>query len=617
MSFGSAVRLRPKVAPSYVSSAENSITTGTSLAVTLPGSLTAGWKAIVATVTHSGAGVATPAGTWVQTVNAESSNTNATLRVWEYEIQGGDSGATKTFTLSGTTNQSACIVAAIYQDVGGFSVKPMIYTPLDVETQNSRSPRFPTVLCGPDDVVVAICGNYSYLSTAAAGAEVGTPPDNFTIRQTISRANNGLTLPRGCTIMDADGATVSGQYNDYEHTQDGYNVGVIFALSPVKPRWTHSMYVPTSLQGKPVVVYSTSSNAYVRAPEANSGYNTRTTWGDQIDLACGSSVNSRNFAMPGSYAEDICTGAYGSKSNYNTRATALDPMAISRAITFGGLPSTDIVALLDQIGNNIIGATDSAQVQTSMMNAVRSLIRRVRTGNGGAFITSQNGAITYTGSWSNGTSDGNTGGIYKQTTTPGDKAEYTINNVTGAPHEWEFVVVGFDSTVATGSTYDVHLDGVLYTSGTTHNQCKATGWGGGANYGFVQKTIPILIPTGSHTIRITHTGSSGHVLRNDSIQVGSLTPPVIVCNTLGIMPAAAYTTYPQLSLVKQNAYSDLLEAECASYADGRVLFYDPSASGVVNGQDAYFASDDVHQGETLMTNYAWEIVHDLLIPRVA
>lgn len=621
MTAGGATKVRPKTAPTYVGSAEASITTGTSLSVTLPAGLTAGQKAYFAIAHAAGAAIATPAGgTWTSLVNAApTSSSSASLTVYEYTIQSGDSSAAKAFTLSSVTNQSACVVVAIYADVGGFSVKPLTYLPVDVEAQNNRPPRFPSVVCGPDDVVVAIAASYCYLSTAADGAEVSAPPTGFTLRQTMSRANNALVIPRGVSIMDADGANVVRQHNTFTFTQISYFTGVIFALSPVGPRWTHSMKVPSTLAGKPVVVYSTSSNAYVRAPETNWGYNSKTPWGDQIDVALGSSTNSRNFAMTGSYAEDICTAAYGTKANYNTRSTLGDPMTIARACTFASLPATDALYLVDQIGNNIISAVDSAQVQASMTNAIRSLLRRIRTANGGAFVTSQNGSITYAGTWTNGTSDGCTGGIYKQSTVPGSTGSMSINNVTGAPVEYEVVFVGLDGggLSLTGASFAVKVDGVTSVTGTTHNQAKATGWGGGADYKFVQMTVPVTIPTGIHTLSWEHTGANGDVLRVDSVQVGSATPPWIVCNTLGRMPADAYTTLPQLSLAKQAAYSTILQNIVNEFTDKRVLFYDPSASGIVNGQTELFASDLVHQREALMTNYAWEIMHDCLLPRVA
>jgi hypothetical protein len=616
---GGATKVRPKTAVSYVGSAENSITTGSSLTVTLPAGLTAGQKAYFAITHDGGATVTAPvSGTWSTLVSATpSSASSASLTVFEYTIQGGDSSAVKTFTLNTVTNQSACIVVAIYDGVGGFSVKPMIYTPLGIEAQNNRPPRLPSVVCGPDDIVVGIASSYCYLSTAAAGAEVATAPTGFTIRQTMSRANNGLVIPRGVSIMDADGADVVRQLNTYTFSQISYNVGVIFALSPVGPRWKKSNFVPSTLAGKPVIVYSTSSNAYVRAPETNWGYNTRTPWGDQVDIALGSSSNSRNFALTGSYAEDICTAAYGTKSNYSTRSTLGDGMTITRACTFGSVPSSDALILVDNLGNNEISAVDSAQVQTSLTHASRALLRRLRTGNGGAFITSQNASITYGGTWSNGTSDGCTGGVYKESTTPGSTATFAVTNSLGQSWEWEFVLLALDSTAlsVTGSTYRVLLDGVQVATGTTHNQMKATGWGGGADYKFVQMSVPITVPTGSHTLVLEHTGSSGHVLRVDSIQVGSLTPPWIVCNQLGQMPAAAYSTYAQLTLTKQNAYGALLQGVINEFTDKRVIYYDPSATGIVTGQTDFFASDYVHQREPLMTNYAFEILQ-LLQERV-
>lgn len=613
-------RVKRKTMPTVVGTAENSITTGATLSITLPVGIGAGHTAWFGITHHPDAVVANPAGgTWSTEVSATpSSSASASLTVAKYAVQAGDASAVKNFTLSGTTNQSATIVVLVLADAGDYAVKPMIYTPLGVETQNSRPPRFPSIVC-PEGLVVAICGNYSYLSTAAAGAEVATAPTNFTIRNTISRANNALQLPRGTTIMTADAATVTRQHNTYAFSQDGYHVGVIFVVGPVGMRWKASTYIPAGLRNKPTVVYSTSSNAYVKAPEANWGYNSMTPWGEQITIATGSDADSRNFALPGSYAEDICTAAYGTKANYSTRATLGDTMAISRACTFAGLPDTNALFLADLCGNNIISAVDSAQVQTSLANAVRALFRRIRTGNGGLFITSQSGSISYAvGTWTNGTSDGSTGGIYKQSTVPGSVGSLSINNTSGAPASYDVVFHALDSTALslTGASYAVKVDGVTVATGTTHNEAKATGWGGGADYKFVQKAVAVTIPTGVHTLSWEHTGASGDVLRVDSVQVQSATPPWIIAPTLSRMPDAAYSTYAQLSLVKQAAYSAILQGICNEFTDGKVIYYDPSATGIINGQEAYFASDYVHQKEALMTHYAWEMMQ-LLQERAA
>lgn len=611
-------KVRPKTQVGFVGTAEASITTGASIGVVMPAGLSAGQDAYFLFGHDPGATITQPSdgGTWTTEVSTPTSAPTTSMTVKKYTVQSGDSGVTKTFTISGVTNKSVVAAMVVYPANGGYSVKPTIYVPADVETQNSRPARIPTFIGGPDDLVVAMIVNYSYLSTAASGAEIdpATIPANFTLRNTISRADNALVYPRGATIIDADGGNVNRQVNEFEFVQDGYYATVMFALAPQNPRWKTRNYVPPGLRNKPVIAYTTSSNAYVKKPETNWGYNTKNPWGDRIDLAVGQSANSRNYALPGSKAEDICAALFGTRS-YSTRATLADPMAISRACTFTALPDNNGIYLLDLAGNNIISSSDSQQVRDSLTNSIRSIVRKIRTGNGGVSITSQNAGITYTGTWTNGTSDGSSGGVYKQTTVPGSKASMSVNNTTGKDWPWEIVLQGLDSAAmsAVGSTFNVKVDGVSVYSGTTHNQAVASAWGGGGDYKYVQMVIPIIIPTGVHTLEWEHTGANGDVLRVDSVHVASATnpPPLIYNVTLARMPDAAYTTYPALSLAKQTEYSAIIKSVCDEFADGRVIYYDPSASGIVTGQTSLFASDHVHQADALHANFSWEMIQML------
>lgn len=603
MSAVATTKARAKTAVSYVGSAKNSGTTGASATVTLPAGLSNGDFAVYSVTAHGTATVAPPGSTTL-IGSTESTSTSVTLYAYTATVNAADSSTVKTFTLSGTTNQSWVVVVSVYRNVGGYATLPIVHKPHGNEPLNNRPPRFSSVYCSSDSMVVACVGSYPTLSTAANAALMDTPPTGYTVRQTESKANNALQIPRGGSIIDSAGTTLA--HNTFTFLQISHYAAVLMVLSPVSPRWAYSDKIPSTLASKPVVVYSTSSSAYVKQPESNWGYLTKNPWGERIMSAMGSSANSRNYSMPGSKAADICTAVFGTAS-YSTRAVSGEEMAISRAVTWASLPAVDALYLTDLIGNDTIAAVDSSQTQAGVVHACRSIFRRLRSS---AFITSQNGSITYGGTWSNGTSTGTTGGIYKQTTTPGSTLSYTMNNATGAPYPWDFVLVGFGSGT-TGSTYTVKLDGVTYTTGTTNAQMTDSGWGGGNDYKFVQMTIPVTIPTGSHTVVIEHTGTSGHVLRVDSIQVQATTPPWIVTNTLGIMPTDAYTTYPELNLTKQNAYNALLQSVCDEFADGRVFLYNPSASGIVNGETQWFASDYVHQTEMYHAHYSREILRKL------
>lgn len=597
------MRAVPKVPVSHVGAASNSATTGATASVTLP-TVQNGDTAMFGVTTISTAVVATPAGCTLW-ATIESTSSGATLRVYSKALTAAESGTAINFTLSTTTNQSWCVVVSVYRAVGGFSTIPLVHQPHSTEPLNNRPPRFPSVYCGPDDMVVGFAGNIPVVSTAPAGAEMDVAPTGYTIRATVSRASNALNTPRGCTVVDAPGGTAP-QHATFSFTQYSNSCDVIMVLCPATPRWAQIEKVPSTLVGRPGVVYSTSSSAYVKQPEANWGYLTQNPWGERIMGMLGGSANGRNMAMPGSAAEDICAAVHGTR-NYSTRAVNGEVKSIVRAPTWNALPDTNALYVLDVAGNNVVSGVDSAKAQAGVTNAVRSIVRRIRCANGGAFVTSQNAGLVYAGTWTNGSSDGGTGGIFKQTTVPGSTMTYNVNNITGQAHPWDIVLIGWDGAEGTtGSTFTIKLDGVTVYTGTTNDQMRASGWGGGANYKYVQQVIPTVIPTGAHSLVLEHTGSSGHVLRVDAVQVPSLTPVWILNTVLPILPAAAYTTYPQLSLAKQATYAGLVQSVCNEFADGRVVFYDPSASGLLLPNSDYFASDDVHQTEMGHAHYAHE-----------
>lgn len=597
-------KAKPKTAVSFVGSAEVELASGASITLVVPAATQGQDVMYVGITANSSATVTPPAG--FSLVRRLENGTGwlhvfAAIAAGSVGVSSSDAGANKTFTQA-PTGQSACGVIGVYRNVGGYSSVPRYYQSTSAELGGGSPPRFTSAWTGPNDYVVCIGSSFAQ-NTNALGATMDVVPSGFTLRQATSKAVNALIFPKGVGLCDAPATGLPALW-DWDTTNPCVYNAVSLVLSPASPRLADIEKMPSTLAGKPVIHYGTSSGCYQRKPAGEFGYNTDHPWSHRIfEVHNGAhDTDSRNFAMPGARAIDICVYLHGTKTQ-STKAPNLDALAVTQAGTYNTVPDRDALILLDLIGNDFITTTQSAQQRLSVQNALYAILRRIRYGT---LKFASDVGITYGGgTWNTATTTAYTNGAGRQTTVPGAYLEFSVTDVP----ELDIVLIGGDNTALgnTGSTFDIKVDGVTVKSGTTHNQAKATGYRD--DWKLCQNAHTIYPGAGTHTIRLQHTGSSGHALVFDSWQAPSATPPWVVLNALGTMSAATQSTWG-FTQTTQDEYRQYLYDVAALFPDGRVMVYDPAASGRWS-HTTHLCADGVHQNEIGHTHYAHEIVRML------
>lgn len=595
-------KLPTKVAPTISGVTENAQASGTTHNAIVPATALLGDTGFVVLVVTDSTVITPPAGMGGVTYTPNGSGVK--IGLYAGIVSGGGPGGTLAFGLS-TNNASASITFTV-TGTSGYSVRPHVYLSTTTEVANDRPPRFPSMKAGPQDLVVYISGAQSSLSTNLNGPLVSTPPSGMTVLESASAQNNALIVARGITLMTALGRSI--QSETYDTNQASHNVGIAFALAPMSPRWADMEKVPSAL-GTQINFYGTSSGAHVERPEVNWGYNSRSPWPKRMTDAFGNNVQSTNYSTPGAKAADICAFIYGTATR-STEAVTGNALAVVRAGTHNPASPCKIFCA-DMGGNNVIGNETSAKALLGIAHAVRSFCYLVRAGTA---ILHNNVNVTKGGTWTTPVSNGVMGGQAAQTTVPGSTWALAV---TGQA-ELGLVLTGGDNdaTGTTGSTYRVLVDGVQVATGTTHNQMQQTNWGAGDNYRFVQMLIRVPLPNnGAHTVTVEHTGSNGHILQ---VQ-GALYPkadanlPWVVQYLLhrNTSAEAAYG----YTWAGQQAIHQVIRDVAAEFTDGRVIVWDPNASGRWNPA-TMVASDFVHQNEEGHVVYAWEPMR-MLLERVA
>lgn len=585
-----------KVTPTRTGSTINGQASGTSLAVTVPVTAGTGDIAYFALVVTDTTTVTTPGGVVLLASYSFDGNGNK-LVLYIATLAAGSGGVVINFPLS--TNNAAVGGCITFAGAGGYSVVPQVYYSTSTEAANNRPPRFPSAVAGPKDLMFGIAATGAYASLAANAPLMTAAPAGMTIRQAQAVQNNTLTLGRGLAFVDGPGHAL--QSETYTTTQAVHSVAVMMVLSPVAPRWSEIERKPPSL-GNIVHVYGSSSSAFVKRPEVNWGYCTRTPWGKRVQSLFGGGGASVNYSMPGARSADVCTFIYGTASR-STEAVAGDPLAVARTGTWNPA-STASAVLIDGWGNDILALGGSAQALTGAENSADAIARLIRCGTA---ISHGDAAVVKTGTWTAPASNGLMFGACAQTTVPGSRWTLTVTDKPTV----DLVLVGGDNTALgnTGSTFRVLLDGVQIATGTTHNQMKETNYGAGTNYRFAQMCVPVTgIPAGTHTIAVEHTGSSGHILQVNGALIPKATPPVVVLVCLH-RNTTAESTYGY-SWTDQQAYHARLHTVASRFPDGRVIVYDPNASGRWD-QSTMVVSDFVHQNELGHALYAYEITRAL------
>jgi hypothetical protein len=634
-SSGVHLRDRTKTAPTLRTSASGSSNNGVStVSVTIPGSAQAGDLAVFVVCESSGT-CDTPTGLTkeAQSTIGNTAN-NPYLHVYTRRLVAGDVasdlGATFTFTASATDGLT--VTVQVFANTSGFSVRPTFDSNAQADALNNRDPRVASMPTGPSDLFCGAAGALSYVSAGLAAVTLTTAPTGCTINQTTTATRGagtaGTCRGLGCWTGPAHAARA-------ETVQFGSNVWAVtvsYALAPLNPHRVDVTRGPSGLEGVPVYNYSNSSGSVVVYSQADTsrGANTYRPWPERVQMALGSLATTRNMAMGGARAADICTAAYGTAVYNSTRAGAnntasSDNQSNQQAVTQMSLPSRlSALYTTDLVGNDFLKLGTDDATMAGAWNAVEALFRLIRAQS--AFGVGQGGQ-TADASFSTVSSDGYMGGSAIKTTTPGGKVTISLTDTDAI----DLVLIASDDTAlgVVGAPFVVKVDGVTRSTatslsltnpgrtvalkGTTSNQHQNSG--AYKNYKFCQMTVSLTgIGSGSHTVTIEHAGNSGDQLIYNGYLVPAANPPWIVTNTIWEFPDATYTGAPygfaSAAVGKQIAdwFNQIVRQVAGLFPDGRVLVFEPAYTGRFDVSLHVSSGDNLHQSEVGHAYYANEIV---------
>lgn len=597
------VKKRPvPTPPSFRAQATGSVNSGTSVSVVIPATAVIGDMAIFNVSSAQNSPVATPAG--LTPVGRTIQPNTSVPEMWVYtrRIVAGDPGKTITFTFTGNV-ASWSVACLVYANCGGVSVYPEFNTNYSGSTPPPVH-TLPTCWAGPYDTVLALFGGWPQASLSSTAANPATP-SGWTLRSSVVAQNGALTSPRSNFVFERASFPMAEQ--TVTTNQQSFVATATLALHPVDGSWADKERVPSSLANAIVHAYGCS---YLTVVQGDPGtvHITDAIYYKRIRRAMGQHASSVNMGIGGTLAPDAATFAYGSASR-STQAAPTDTAVVNQAGTFTAKATPKLV-LTDLLINDIIndGAAPAARRKGAEI-AMEALFRLIRSAS-----VKQPGdaSVALTGSWATTGSDGCSGGSFISATAPGAKV-----TITTTEPSIDVVVLGQDDTAtgATGAAFTVTVDGTVVYTGTTSNAMKATGQAG--NYGFCQWAIPVHdMGPGTHTVVLTHTGSAGQRLSFDCYLVPSSSPPWIVTCKGPELPAAAAGKFqaPYLNPGVREAYNAIADTVAARFPDGRVITYDPGASGRWDTAKA-FGSDALHKSAWGHSHYTHEILR-LLCERV-
>lgn len=336
---------------------------------------------------------------------------------------------------------------------------------------------------------------------------------------------------------------------------------------------------------------------------------------DRLKSVIGSAVWN-NLAVSGSLAADASSFAYGTFTRGRQGVNAISAVVSTAAGTFvPGVAS--IIYLIDIVRNDAgwDGLTTSggttAKSRAGFQNGLDSLIRRIRAAS--LVDNAASATVVYTGTWTHSTTSTYASSAKVSfTSTNGDKVVFTESGT-----DFDLVLIGLDASGSgsTGTLFEVWVDGVLHSSGTTNDTTRKTQSGAG-NTGVGQLCVPIRgLAAGSHTVDVRHVGTGGTFLFVDGLIIVDDTPPTIIVMKTAELPAAGYATYTGgggvgASEATDAIYDGIIDTVVAPFtADESVVVFDPMAEGfdpatMIGGTDGLF----VHLNDVGNAFYATELL---------
>lgn len=593
---------RPTFRASSSNSFAGAIATGVN--VTMPATVVAGDLAVFAvSCNDSTRTVTAPAGVtkiydtrdWAKHLNASSNTTKDGLAIYTRWVQAGDASGTWNFKAAGGTGNEAIVAGVcVYSGVKRIAVHPMGTSKYGGSWQQ-KTPYLTSMSMGENNLLVSAISSMSNANFDVSGPSLVTYPAAYTVRENRTTRVGILSEPTGLSMHDAPTHGVLEETN------------IVFSKDSVVT-WTHVMLelsgndaegwfenerVPTSLAGKPVYIYGTSNTCMIARIDFFNGttypepkWTTQNTWPDWLQKIIDPNYLGNHMGIGGTNAGDNCTFAYGTHANQTRAMTAnlLPDVACKTQVgTWTAQANRDMggIVFMDIFGNDILGEmTPHSQTRDGATIAADALVRLVRSKyvRDGAYSSGTESTV-FTGSWQPQSSDGNTIGAHARTLTPGDYV-----TITTAEPVIEVLLLAVDSAgsgiAQPGTTYTVHVDGVLADSGTTNDRLRL---GPSSTltptYNYIQMAIPLSMGPGTHTVKITHTGAANTSLR----YAGWLVPktndaeiPWVVL--MGMQQIQAGLDGGNQTLEGLAAYLSIARTVAARFPS-KVLVYDPNESG--------------------------------------
>ncbi|HWU22606.1 MAG TPA: hypothetical protein VN088_13820, partial [Nocardioides sp.] len=643
------LRDRAKTTPTLRVAAGASVNSGTTdLTITIPNTAQAGDWAVFFVTGATGGTCSTPSGLIAEHTSQIADTANQPyIHVFSRRLVGSDvsSDLGVSFTFTTGSSDGLCGGVMVFANAAGFAVRPTSTFEPQAETVASVAPQVPSIITGPNQLYAGSAASLSYLSSGLAAASFTTPPSGCTTQinvQATRSAGTGGTC-RGFGAWTGPTHAAATESCAFSAAQQWAST-LCFSVAPQSAHLVDTHAGPAALAGVPVYNYSNSSGSCVTFSSSNfnRGAITYRPWPERIQQAFGPVVNSRNMAMGGSRAADICTAAFGTATYTSTRSGANNSAGytnqyVTQPVTKTGLANhKTALYTTDLVGNDFLalgtttplnGTGWSDKAITGARVAMYALYRLLRSDN--VYGIGQGGQ-TSTGTWSAVTSDGCIGGGATKTTTPGDKISIPVTG----PGTFDLVLLATDDVAIgsgyAGAPYVVKVDGATVTptvapgttAGVSANQMLASGVYN--NYKFCQMVASVTVTSGAHTITIEHAGTAGQTLQYQGYMTPLATSPWIIAKLCwpiadgtqtinsGANQYVTWAGYSSAAVGKaalsafNQAVIDVVAA--ASGGDGRIIIHDPEASGLFTRNSASSLDKYVNDGDGIHPS---EVAHAL------
>lgn len=256
--------------------------------------------------------------------------------------------------------------------------------------------------------------------------------------------------------------------------------------------------------------------------------------------------------------------------------------------------------------NDILGSTGRKTINKTIQ-AIKAIFANHFLS---AYVSTSNGAVTRSGSWSSGwdaSQDGGktTSGAYTNTTN--DSIKYTLTGTS--------IVAGLIGGDGSGGAYNgttiaVYIDNILIEVVNTNNQSDGlqTGSTGPDNHRVPVVLIYKGLSAGSHTIKLVNTGS-GYLLTDyfGTLRYPTSAPPMLVmeCPKLDATGYTSYSPYNNLTSAKVDTINRIIDSLITDLKVGSFPVYVGKTNDYYTASTVDGSLDTDHVHPTNKGHYQW------------